>query len=89
VPQKPNTLHCHSYSRILPEKEAKGSQAFQDTSRLNRTRARWLVGDGATEREGHEESISGFTEARAAAWQPGDGSEEMAEEVLGAGGAWV
>jgi hypothetical protein len=54
-----------------------------------RSGAWWLIGDGATEREGHEESISGFTEARAAAWRPGNDGEEMAEEVLGAGGAWA
>jgi hypothetical protein len=35
----------------------------------------------------HGESASGFTEARVAVWQLGDGSEEMAEEALCADGA--
>jgi hypothetical protein len=37
----------------------------------------------------HEESISGLTEAQAAVWSLGNGSEEMAEEVLGPGGTWA
>jgi hypothetical protein len=51
--------------------------------------ARRLTGDGATEREEHEESISDLTGARAVAWRPGNGGEEVAVEALGAGGAWA
>jgi hypothetical protein len=53
------------------------------------SRSRQLVGDGATEREEHGESISDFTGAQAAAWRLGDGGEKMVEEVLSAGSAWV
>jgi hypothetical protein len=48
-----------------------------------------LTSGGATERGVHEESIWGLTEAQAAVWRPGDGSEDMAEDVLGAGGTWA
>jgi hypothetical protein len=41
-----------------------------------RSRARWLVGGGATGRGVHGESISGITESWAAALQLGDGGEE-------------
>jgi hypothetical protein len=54
-----------------------------------RSGARWHVGGGATGRGVHGESISSLTGARAVVWQPGDGGEEMAEEALNAGGAWV
>jgi hypothetical protein len=49
------------------------------------SRSRQLVGDGATEREEHGESISDFTREQAAAWRSGDGDEKMVEEVLSAG----
>jgi hypothetical protein len=51
--------------------------------------ARWLTGGSATGRGVHRESISGLIGARAAVWWLGDSGEEMAEEALGAGGAWV
>jgi hypothetical protein len=54
-----------------------------------RFRARWLTGGGAMGRGVHGESTSGLTEARAAVWRPIDDGEEMAEEALGAGGAWA
>jgi hypothetical protein len=47
-------------------------------------RQRWCNGE-----TGAQESISGLTGARAAVWRPGDGGEEMVEEVLGVGGAWA
>jgi hypothetical protein len=37
----------------------------------------------------HGESISDLTGARVVAWRPGDGGDEVAVEVLGAGGAWA
>jgi hypothetical protein len=54
-----------------------------------RSRAWWLTGGGATGRGVHEESILGLTGAQAAVWRPGDGGEDMVEEVLGAGGTWA
>jgi hypothetical protein len=54
-----------------------------------RSGARWLTGNGATEREEHGESVSGLTRVRAVAWQLGDDGEETVEEVLSVGTSWA
>jgi hypothetical protein len=51
--------------------------------------AQWVTGGGATEGGVHGVSTSGLTGARAAMWRLVDDGEEMAVEVLGAGGAWA
>jgi hypothetical protein len=66
-----------------------GRRGLAGAQLSGRSRARWLTGGGAIERGVHGESISNLTGARVAAWRPGDGGEEVAVEVLGAGGAWA
>jgi hypothetical protein len=61
-----------------------------DRARLSgRSGAWWPAGDGTTRRGVHGETISGLTGARAVARRSGDSGEEMAEETLNVGGAWV